>query len=168
MRVSSGDSRRLRANSATSVPARAPPTTSGATIAAPSGQPGVSQAIWDSTCTRSSRAGADQFRERMPARVVIGAGAVQGEHELAVGERDGRGLGQRRSRGAARAAVSSDRPRRRSGSIIVAAWSADCIACPSLGDHARPAQQPGRGEQRRRDRPADEDSENHLHLAVAE
>ena len=86
--------------------------------------------------------GADELRERMPARVVIGAGAVPREHELAVGERDRRRLGQRQQarRGAGRgllgqaAAEVGEHHRRR----VERRLHRVALA----GDHARAAQQP--------------------------
>ena len=68
----------------------------------------------------------------MAALVVIGACAVPGEEALAVGEGDRARLGEDQQWGIERDALSIERPRRRWGSITVAACSADCIAWPSL------------------------------------
>ena len=63
-------------------------TTSGATIADRSGQPGWSQRSRGSTCTRSSRTSPSERGQRVAGAVVVGARAVERQQPLAVGERD--------------------------------------------------------------------------------
>ena len=62
---------------------------------APSGQSGCSHSIWDSTCRRSSRAGAVDPEQRVTGVVVIVTDPVEREHRSAVAERHRRRLRQR-------------------------------------------------------------------------
>ena len=147
-----------------SVPARSPPTTSGATIAAPSGQSGHARR-----------------RSRLDVHAVVAP------RRRPARRAHGRACGGRRRRRPRRARRS------RSASATAAAWvsvSSRGAALrrrllrepaaqvrehrrrrvqrrlhrvPLARDDARRAQQPQRGEQRCRARPADEDTENDLH-----
>ena len=167
VRVSSGVSRRPRANSATSVPTE---------LAADDERRDDRRRRAGSRGARSGsrtrhargrRGRRRQLGERIAARVVIvrrrrrtraRCSRSASATAAACGERP-------QLRRPPCAPCPRERPRRRSGSITVAAWSADCIACPSLemtrGGRSRRAA----GDQRRGDRPADDDTQNDLHSA---